>query len=123
MVFIEDFLCGFLFAQVTFFVVGWWSIFIGIISGICWIGGGQGWLGTKGWRRGLVPLLIVLPFVFNNHLLNSLISFLFQIGWQSVGYGEPSYEDKGSWLGRRLGEWTRPIWLGVYVLTLVPLLI
>ena len=86
---LEDFIFGFIVGQVTMFVIGPWSLLIGVLSGVCWVGGGQGWLGTKAWRRLGCPLLVCLPFALSGHLVGALISFPLQILSQSIGYGIP----------------------------------
>lgn len=121
---IEDYLIGSVFGFVTCIVLGWYfGLACSIVCGILWVLGGRGFIGSKVWRRLGVPLLISLQFATNGHILGSIISFLLQIGWQTAGYGEPSPGDSGSWLGRLLNNYTRPVWLGVYALTLLPLLI
>lgn len=122
-VILEDFFYGFAIAQVTAFVWGAWSLAVGVVSGICWVGGGQGWLGTKAWRRIGVPILVSLPFGLLGHALGCGISGSLQMLWHTVGYGEPSSNppDEGSWLGRIFGKWTRLVWFLILGLTLIPL--
>jgi hypothetical protein len=120
---IEDFLIGFIFAQVSYLVIGLWSVPIGVISGILWTLGGRGYMGTKAWRRYGVPLAICLPFAFTGHCIGALISLVAQYGVHCVGYGEIDVNDtEGSWLGRHFGSYTRLVWWGLMVLALFPLI-
>lgn len=125
MVYFEDFFSGFLVAQITALAIGPWSLLIGLFSGIAWVAGGQGWLGTKGWRRIGVPLLVCLPFALSGHILGAVISGFGQFGVHCIGYGEPSTQppDIGSWLGRIFGQYTRLVWFILLVITLIPLVL
>lgn len=119
----EDFFAGFAIAQITALVWGVWSLAVGVVSGILWVGGGQGWLKTKAWRRIGVPMAVCLPFALSEHLLDFVISFPLQCGVQCIGYGVPDINDsEGSWLGRRFGKWARIVWFLLMGLSLVPLL-
>lgn len=118
----EDFFAGFAVGQVTMFVIGPWSLLIGIITGVLWVLGGRGWLGTKGWRRIGVPAVISLPWALNGHFIGSLISFPLQFGAHTFGYGEiDSNDPNGSFLGRIFGRWTRAIWYLILAVSMIPL--
>lgn len=119
----EDFIVGFAVGQVTAFVIGIWSLFLGVLTGILWVAGGQGWLETKLWRRLGVPLLICLPWVLKTSFIWVVASFFMQFGVQCIGYGVPSTQpfDLGSWLGQRFGNWTRAIWFVLLGLAMIPL--
>lgn len=128
----EDFIFGFIYGQVTMFVVGVWSLLIGVVTGVLWWLGGQGFLGTKDWRREGCPFITSSVFFFGNHLMESillerlsgaLISLPLQIIAFHIGYGEPSAQppDEGSWLGKRFGKWTRPVWFLILIISMGPL--
>ena len=128
----EDFIAGFAVGQVTMFVWGAWSLAVGVVSGILWVGGGQGWYQTKAWRRVGVPIAVCLPFALSGHLAGSAISFSLQFGAQSLGYGEQDTDrfddagitrinDPGSWLGRIFGKLTRIVWYLILAVAMIPL--
>lgn len=120
---LEDFIIGFGFGQISMFVWGLWSLAIGLLSGILWVGGGHGWYGTKAWRRIGCPIFICIPFFLQGHVIGAGISFILQILWQTVGYGIPSVNptDAGSQLGRIFGKWTKIVWLIILSVTMIPL--
>lgn len=121
-VLIEDFFAGFAVTQITAIVIGPWSVFLGLVGGFLWFSGGQGYLGTKAWRRLGVPLVICTPFFWHTPWYWVLASGLAQFGVQSVGYGVPDYNDpKGSFLGRIFGKWTRVVWYVLMLIALIPL--
>lgn len=118
----EDLAIGWAVTQVTMFVIGIWSIPLGLLGAFLWWAGGRGILGTKAWRRVGIPLTICIPFATNNHLIGASISLVLQLGWQTVGYGTQDINDsEGSWLGRIFKGATRFVWFLIYGLTMIPL--
>lgn len=125
-VIIEDLISGFVVGLVTFFVIGWWSLLIGVLCGVLWVLGGVGWLQTKLWRRLGVPIVVCLSSALKGHLIGALITLPLMFGALCIGYGEesvgPPY-DAGSWLGREFRRYTRLVWYIILAISMLPLAI
>ena len=120
---LEDFIAGFAVGQVTMFVIGAWSLLLGAITGLLWVAGGRGWLGTNLWRRVGISFIISTTFAVAKHSFLPLIAFPLMWGSMAIGYGTPSTQppDAGSWLGRIFGKWTRVAWFIILAIAMLPL--
>lgn len=135
-----DFFIGFLVGQFTAFKIGFWSLAVGIVTGLLWYAAGQGWLGTKLWRVLGVPFVVTFAFVFPACHWWYIASFAAQCAWSSVGWSVRDVNQaKASVIGtfwwRKFGfpssGWpriwvdllSRGTWLAALALTMLPLLV
>lgn len=78
---------------------GWWVLPLCPITGLLWALGGSGYLGTKSWRRVIIPLIINLLIVFKQGSGWGLL--IFPAGWAilTIPYGTRDVNDEGSSFG------------------------
>ena len=121
----EELLIGFIYGLISCFAVGFYGVFIAAGCSFLWALGGAGWLGTNMWRRIGCPLLMFGAFKWQNPSSWSWLGLALSIAALCTGYGEPSTQppDEGSWLGRRFGRWTRPVWFLILALATAPMFI
>ena len=118
----EDFIQGFFLGQLTAFVIGPFSLLVGVVTGVLWILGGMGYLSTNLWRRAGISVIMATIFAIAKHSWVPMLAFPTMWLAMAQGYGTVDVNDsKGSWLGRIFGQYTRFAWWIILLISTVPL--
>ena len=109
----EEAVIGFVLGAGFFWAIGYYSLLLGLWTGVLWRLGGMGYLGTKAWRGWGVPIMITVS-MWQRFTPWTLLPIALTVLLLSIGYGQRDVNDQvGSplgnfWLsvaGEHAGKW------------------
>lgn len=123
-----DLIQGFIYGLFACIFIGFWGILMGVVCALLWALGGQGFLGFNAWRRQLMPFTMVVTLAHHNwadvshfQVFLYTAAYFMQWGALSIGYGTPDATDKGSFLGRIFGNYSRVVWWIILLIAMSPM--